>query len=177
MRNASSTGLPTRFGTATVVLVVTSRSYPEWTGSRHETGASIGPREADLMARDDGPVVELVQWDGQWPADDPDANFKADIALYGKVDPLATIERLAANLDVPVGAICRYVLARWASEGSGGLLELGPRMVERLWAVCAEAEARGDDAARLAAYAQLRQMLSWLRLPLEDDAGYAGGAT
>src|SRR2546421_1860196 len=112
------------------------------------------------MARDDGPVVELVQWDGQWSGDDPDANFKADIALYGKLDPLATIERLAANLDVPAGAICRYVLARWASEGSGGLLELGPRMVERLWAVCAEADALDDDAARLAAYAQLRQMLS-----------------
>lgn len=23
-----------------------------------------------------------------WPADDPDANFKADVALYTKLDPL-----------------------------------------------------------------------------------------
>jgi hypothetical protein len=128
------------------------------------------------MTSDDEPVVKLVRWDGPWAADDPDANFKADIALYGKLDPFATISALAANLGVPAGAVCRYVLARWASEGSSGLLELGPRMVERLWSVCADAEARGDDAARLAAYAQLRQMLSWLRLPLEGDAGYSAGA-
>ena len=72
------------------------------------------------MTPDDEPVVKLVRWDGPWTPDDPDANFKADIALYGKLNPFATISALAANLDVPVGAVCRYVLARWASEGSSG---------------------------------------------------------
>jgi hypothetical protein len=121
------------------------------------------------------PVVRLEPWTGPWPDDDPDANFKAEVALYSVVDPLVTIENLAAAIDVPVGALCRYVLARWASEGSAGLLELGPSMVRRLWAVCERAEAEGTDGARLAAYDQLRQMLSWLRLPL-GPTGEAGDA-
>lgn len=128
------------------------------------------------MTADDEPVVRLERWTGPWADDDPDANFKADVALHAVADPLATITGLSENIGVPVGALCRYVLVRWASEGSAGLLELGPHMVERLAAVCDAAEDAGTDAARLAAYVQLRQMLAWLRLPLESDAGYAGGA-
>ena len=120
----------------------------------------------------DEPLVRLERWTGPWPDDDPDANFKAEIALYALVEPLATIRSLSAAIDVPVGALCRYVLARWTSGGSGGLLELGPAMVKRLWGVCEEADAAGTDEARLAAYDQLRQMLSWLRLPLVERAGY-----
>jgi uncharacterized protein DUF6027 len=121
---------------------------------------------------DDEPTVTLERWTGPWPPDDPDANFKADVALYANVDPLTTIAPLAENLGLPVGAVCRYVLAKWATGGSGGLLELGPTMVNRLGAVC---DGAGDDAsveARLTAYDQLRQMIAWLRLPLTDDAGY-----
>lgn len=113
-------------------------------------------------------TVTLTGWNGPWPQDDPDANFKSEIALYAQADPLATIRGLSENLDIPVGALCHYVLARWASEGSGGLLELGPSMVRRLWAVCESADAEGTDEARLAAYDQLRSMLSWLKIPLED---------
>ncbi len=118
------------------------------------------------------PTVTLEAWTGPWPDDDPDANFKAEIALYANTDPLATITNLANNIGVPVGAVARYVLARWASGGSSALLELGPSMVNRLAAVCEDAEANGTDEARLAAYDQLRQMIEWLRLPLVDDAGY-----
>ena len=125
------------------------------------------------MPGDDGaPVVRLEAWAGPWPDDDPDANFKADVALYALTDPLETIRGLSENLDVPVGAICRYVLAKWASGGSGGLLELGPTMVRRLDAVCEEAEAKGTDTARLAAYEQLRAMVAWLRLPLDHPDSY-----
>jgi len=124
---------------------------------------------------DDEPTVTLERWTGPWPDDDPDANFKSDVALYANVDPLRTIRNLAGNVGVPTGAVCRYVLARWATEGSGGLLELGPHMVERLWSVFADAERAGTDDARLAAYAQLRQMVAWLRLPLHERAGYDGG--
>jgi hypothetical protein len=118
--------------------------------------------------------VELVPWDGPWSAEDPDANFKADVALYAHVDPMRTIGNLAAALSIPEGAIVWYVLAKWASAGSGGLLELGPSMVHRLWGSIERAEADGSDEARLAAYEELRQMLSWLRLPLSDpdSAGY-----
>ena len=122
----------------------------------------------------DSPEVRLEAWSGPWADDDPDANFKADIATYSRVDPLATISNLAGAIGVPVGAVVRYVLARWATEGSGGLLELGPHMARRLWAVCETAEVAATDDARLAAYAQLRDMIRWLNLPLDDpdNSGY-----
>jgi hypothetical protein len=119
-------------------------------------------------------LVELVGWYGPWDEDDPDANFKADVALYARVDPMATIGNLAHAMDIPEGAIVHYVLAKWASAGSGGLLELGPSMVHRLGAVVDGAEEAGTDEARLAAYDQLRQMISWLRLPLADDGSDTG---
>jgi hypothetical protein len=77
-------------------------------------------------------------------------------------------------MEMPEGAIVHYVLAKWASAGSGGLLELGPTMVRRLWAVTDRAEEVGTDDARLKAYEQLRQMISWLRLPLVDDGDGSG---
>jgi hypothetical protein len=120
-------------------------------------------------------TLELVGWDGPWGPDDPDGNFKADVALYSHVDPMGTIGNLAAAMKMPEGAVAHYVLAKWASAGSGGLLELGPTMVHRLWAVVEETEEKGSNAARLEAYEQLRQMISWLRLPLVnegDESGY-----
>jgi hypothetical protein len=118
------------------------------------------------------PVVRLERWAGPWRDDDPDANFKSDVALYSLVDPLTTIRNLSAGLDVPVGAICRYVLAKWATGGSGGLLELGPTMTRRLAAVCESAEERGTDDARLVAFRQLREMILWLRMPLDHPEAY-----
>ena len=120
----------------------------------------------------DEPMVHLARWDGPWPADDKDANLKADIALYALTDPMRTISGLAADIGVPEGAIARYVLARWASEGASGLLELGPTMTRRLHGVCTAAEVTDTDHARLAAYHQLRQMLSWLHHPLEHPDVY-----
>ena len=117
-------------------------------------------------------MVHLTRWLGPWPADDKDANLKADIALYAHTDPMRTIKGLAADVDVPEGAIVRYVLSRWASEGASGLLELGPTMTRRLHGVCTAAEAADTDEARLAAYHQLRQMLSWLHHPLEHPEVY-----
>lgn len=119
-------------------------------------------------------TLELVGWDGPWDPGDPDANFKADVALYSHVDPMATIDNLAAAMAMPEGAVVHYVLAKWASAGSGGLLELGPTMVHRLWAVAEKAEETNTDNARLEAYAQLRQMVSWLRLPLVDEGSDSG---
>jgi hypothetical protein len=116
--------------------------------------------------------VVLQPWHGPWRDDDPDANFKSDIALYAHVDPLSTIRNLSIHLAVPVGALCHYVLAKWATAGSGGLLELGPTMTRRLAAVCDHAESEGTDDARLAAYAQLRVMLGWLQYPLDHTEVY-----
>jgi hypothetical protein len=79
---------------------------------------------------------------------------------------------LSTNVGVPVGALVRYVLAKYATGGSGGLLELGPTMVRRLWEPIDRAEQAGSDEARLEAYGQLRQMIGWLRLPLDDPSIY-----
>lgn len=115
-----------------------------------------------------GRDVHVAPWTGTWPDDDRDANFKADIALYAHADPLATLDTLGANTDIPVGGLVHYVLARWASAGSAALLEFGPTMVQRMWHHVEAAEALGTDTARLEAYDALRQMISWLRIPLTD---------
>jgi hypothetical protein len=129
-------------------------------------------KKVDDAASAEVPVVRLDRWEGPWAADDPDANFKADVALYSTQDPLVTIRNLADNLGLPLGAVVRYVLAKWASGGSGGLLELGPVMSRRLLEPITAAEEADSDDARLAAYDQLRQMVTWLNLPLEDDSSY-----
>jgi Family of unknown function (DUF6027) len=112
--------------------------------------------------------VELQAYTGPFNDDDPDANFKAQVAEYTRNDPLPTFETLSRNTGIPVGALVRYVLVRWAAEGSEALLALGPRLPERLWDVVTAAEEEGTDEARLRAYDQLRQMISWLRVPLND---------
>lgn len=129
------------------------------------------PDRTDRADSTDETVV-LERYFGPWDADDPDANFKADVALYASAEPMATVRMLAGNLGLSEGAIVRYVLARYATGGSGGLLEVGPSMVHRLWEPVERAEEAGTDAARLAAYDQLRQMIGWLRLPLTGEAGY-----
>ena len=126
----------------------------------------------DRMDEETQQVIVLSGWSGPWDDDDPDANFKSDIALYALVDPLTTIRNLSAAVSVPVGALCHYVLAKWATAGSGGLLELGPTMIRRLTAVCDAAEAVGTDEARLEAYTQLREMLAWLCLPMDQPEIY-----
>lgn len=114
------------------------------------------------LAASDGP------WRGEWSEDDPHANFKRQVAEYTRADPSGTLENLARATGIPVDALVRYALVQWASEGSEALLALGPRLVERLWAVIETAESEGTDAARLDAYDRLRQMVSWLRAPLQD---------
>lgn len=121
---------------------------------------------------DDGMTLTLTGWTGPWPDDDKDANFKAEIAAHAHLDPLATINTLSESIGVPVGAVVHYVLARWATEGSGGLLELGPRMARRLREPFTVAEAADTEEARRAAYEQVRQMVEWLNVPLDQPEVY-----
>ena len=111
--------------------------------------------------------IELIRWTGSWSDDDPDANFKADVALYTRLDPLETLKPLSASTGIPVGALVRYVLARWASAGSESLLAAGPSIIERMWTSISEAEQTDTTEARLAAYEVVRQMVAWLRAPLD----------
>lgn len=108
------------------------------------------------------PVVRLARWEGPWPEDDPDANLKVDVAAYSQLDPLSTLGTLSSGTGIPVGALIRYVVTRWVSGGSEGLLALGPDTVERLRAVVDEADRADDDAGRLEAYERLGEMLRWL---------------
>jgi len=117
-----------------------------------------------------GRDVRVAPWNGEWADDDPDANFKSEVTLYAHADPLATLDALGAALDIPVGGLVHYVLARWASAGSAALLEVGPSMINRMWEQIENAERADADDARLAAYDALKQMLSWLRLPLADES-------
>lgn len=114
------------------------------------------------------PAVVLSPYVGDWTDDDPDGNFKREVREYTREDPWPTIATLSANTGIPAGALVRYVLVKWTAEGSEALLAAGPRMIRRLQAVVDDAEAAGTDVARLAAYDQLRQMIGWLGLPLQE---------
>lgn len=117
----------------------------------------------------DEPTVALTRWDGRWADDDPFAGLKADVAAYGHLDPLETLRGLSRASGIPVGALARYVLARWASGGSEALLELGISGVDHLARAVAEAEQQGTDEARLRAYDAVREIVGWLRAGLDDS--------
>jgi hypothetical protein len=74
---------------------------------------------------------------------------------------------------VPVGALARYVLARWATGGNEALMELGTSGVDHLARVVAEAEEADTAEARLAAYRAVRDLVGWLRAGLSDERGRA----
>jgi len=92
--------------------------------------------------------------------------------LYSHVDPLKTLSGLSTAIGVPEGAIARYVLAKWASEGAAGILEVGPSMVKKLNKICRDAEISGDDQKRLLAFNEVSQIISWLNYPLDNPAVY-----
>ena len=117
-------------------------------------------------------TVSLVRWSGPWASDDPDANFKEEVAAYGLLEPLDTITQLSESLDIPVGALVRYVLAKWATGGSEGMLHIGGTSVQRMHNACQAAESEDTDEARLRAYEELREMVRWLHLPIEDPTIY-----
>ena len=117
-------------------------------------------------------TVSLVRWSGPWDSDDPDANFKEEVAAYGLLEPLDTITQLSESLDIPVGALVRYVLAKWATGGSEGMLHIGGTSVQRMHNACQAAESEDTDEARLGAYEELREMVRWLHLPIEDPTIY-----
>lgn len=94
------------------------------------------------------------------------------MAAYGLLEPLDTITRLSESLDIPVGALVRYVLAKWATGGSEGMLHIGGTSVQRMHNACQAAESEDTDEARLRAYEELREMVRWLHLPIEDPTIY-----
>jgi len=106
--------------------------------------------------------MELLPYKETWPADDPHANFKSEVALYTQADPMSTLEGLSAATGIPVSSLARYVLVKWAASAGDALLAIGPIALEQMRRHVESAEMAGTDAARLEAYAALRQMIAWL---------------
>ena len=112
--------------------------------------------------------VILHPFRGPWPPGDKDANFKDEVANYSRVDPMTTLDNMSRNLDIPVGALARYILVKWAASGSEGLMEIGPIVVRQMQDLVDKAEAFDSDEARLEVYNALKQIISWLKVPLDD---------
>jgi len=108
--------------------------------------------------------VELHAYRETWPADDPHANFKADVAAYTSADPLPTLTNLSRGTGIPVECLVRYVLVKYAASGADALLAMRPMVLRQMEAHVAAAEAEGSDEARLRAYSALKAMISWLAL-------------
>ena len=119
--------------------------------------------------------LRLEPYQAFWRDDDKDANFKSEVSLYARADPMPTLERMSRSLGIPVGALARYILARWATSGSDGLLEIGPTVVRRMGAIVEKAEAAGTEAAQLDAYQRLAQIVGWLQVPLDNPNWRPGG--
>jgi len=122
-----------------------------------------------------GQSILLEPYEGSWPPDDRDAGFRRMVAEYSRIDPLPTLEVLSRNKGIPVGALVRFVLARYCTSGSDALLEMGPRVVRQMDGIVREAEAINTDEARLKAYAALKAIVSWLQVPLDDPEWRPGG--
>src|SRR5216683_5952373 len=104
-------------------------------------------------------TIVLQPYEATWPRDDPDAGFRRMVAEYSRLDPLPTLEVLSRSKSIPVGALARFVLARYCTSGSDALLEMGPRVVRQMAEITQQAEAAGTDAARLDAYRALKAIL------------------
>ena len=120
------------------------------------------------MSDADSRQVVLHPFRGSWPPGDKDANFKDEVANYSRVDPMTTLDNMSRNLDIPVGALARYILVKWAASGSEGLMEIGPIVVRQMQDLVDKAEALDSDEARLQAFHALKQIVSWLKVPLDD---------
>ena len=110
--------------------------------------------------------MELYPYRDKWHDDDPHANFKAEVANYTTLDPLPTLDNLSQATGIPVPCLIRYVLVKWAASGAEGLLSMSPIVLQQMQTQIEQAEAADTDAARLEAYAALRQMIEWLSLGL-----------
>jgi hypothetical protein len=115
--------------------------------------------------------MKLDRYQETWAADDPHANFNAEVANYTATDPLPTLEGLSAMTGIPVPCLARYVLVKWTASASDALLAMGPIALEQMRQHVERAEASATDAARLEAYESLRQMIAWLTTAAEPPRG------
>ncbi len=129
-----------------------------------------------MTERNEPTQLTLDRFDWEADESDKDANFKHQVATYTLADPMPTMRGMSRNLNIPVGCIARYILVKWAASGSDALLLAGPVVVKQMSEVVDNAESAGTDEAKLAAYESLSQIVSWLRVPL-DDPDWRSGMT
>ena len=108
--------------------------------------------------------MELEPYRDTWSEDDRHANFKADVACFTAADPLPTLENLSKGTGIPVGCLVRYVLVKYAASGPDALLAMEPIVFHQMREQVRRAEEDGSDAAKLRAYAALKDMIGWLGL-------------
>lgn len=111
---------------------------------------------------DSASTVVLEPYRATWNDDDVHANFKSEVAVYTTHDPLPTLRNLSADTGVPLGAIVRFVLVKYATSGADALLNMTPIVFRQMQDHVAAAEGADTDAARLEAYARLKSMIAWL---------------
>jgi hypothetical protein len=107
-------------------------------------------------------MPDLRPYREEWPADDPHANFKAEVACYSTADPLPTLENLSRGTGIPLECLIRYVLVKYAASASDALLAMDPIVFRQMRDHVRDAEESGTDAARLEAYSALKAMIAWL---------------
>jgi hypothetical protein len=114
-------------------------------------------------------TITLAPYREAWATDDRDANFKAEVACYTTADPLPTLENLSRGTGIPVGCLARYILVKWTASGAEALMSMGPIVLRQMQQKIDEAESAGTEGARLRAYAELRQIVSWLTAGVRED--------
>ena len=113
--------------------------------------------------------MELYPYTDSWDEQDPHANLKSEVATYSIADPLPTLENLSLSTGIPTSSLIRYVLVKYACSGSDALLAMTPVVFRQMQEHVARAESAGTDAARLEAYAALREMISWLQVIADES--------
>ena len=108
--------------------------------------------------------MELRPYRDSWPADDPHANFKAEVAGYTSADPMPTLENLSRGTGIPVECLIRYVLVKYAASGADALLAMRPVVLRQMEDHVATADRDCSDEPRLRAYEALKAMIGWLAL-------------
>ena len=114
-------------------------------------------------------MAELQPYRASWSADDPHANFKAEVACYTAADPLPALENLSRQTGIPVGCLIRYVLVKYAASASEALLAMEPIVFRQMREHIRKAEDAGTDAAKLEAFAALKKMTAWLAITEATD--------
>jgi hypothetical protein len=91
-------------------------------------------------------------------ADDADRNFREAVRLSRLLDPLPTLEALAANTGLEVADVVHHALVRYAADGAEALLSFEPWSLRQLIAA-----RRAEDWERVGA------LIDWLAAGLESS--------